>query len=184
MTEEKKKSTKPRKPRAKKPKVTQKQKQSQTVNINLASPKRRRASKKPVAEKKTAVAAIPHIYAPQSVSAPAQVDYVRIGDMIKTTAKSLVQPEQVPDSSSKPVITKEDFIRIKEKPVPPTEEPPVYAEASAYYPLPKRINVRKPLTDEQRERKRAADRERYIRKRESMNGQLRTVPSQEDLAKI
>lgn len=182
MTEEKKKSTKPRKPRAKKPKVTQKQKQSQTVNINLASPKRRRAA----AQKKTAVARtdIPHIYAPQSVSAPAQVDYVRIGDMIKTTAKSLVQPEQVPDSSSKPVITKNDFIRIKEKPVPPAEEPPVYAEAAAYYPLPKRINVRKPLSDEQRERKRAADRERYIRKRETMNGQLRTVPSQEDLAKI
>jgi hypothetical protein len=177
MTVDKKKT---KKPRAKKPKadLKQKQKQSQTVNINLASPKRR-ASKKS-AEKKTAASDIPRIYAPQAVSSPAQIDYVRIGDMIKTTAKSLVQPEQVQDSKAKPVVAKEDNIRITEK---PTEEQPVYAEA-AYYPRPKRVNVRKPLTDEQRERKRAADRQRYIRKRESMNGQLRSVPSQEDLAEI
>lgn len=188
MSEEKKKATKPRKPRAKKPKQAQKQKQaqSQVVNVHLgekaAKPKRRRSPAKP----KAAEPSIPHIYAPQVAAPP--VDYYRIGDIVASTAKSLIASPE-PASSAKPVITKSDFIKIKEKagPVAPvveeTEEQPVMAEAKAYYPQPKRINIRKPLTEEQKERKRAADRARYIKKRESTNP-FKSVPSQNDLGEL
>lgn len=187
MPEEKKKATKPRKPRTKKPKQSQKQKQaqSQVVNVHLgektAKPKRRRSPAKPKATEPS----IPHIYAPQVAAQP--VDYYRIGDIVASTAKSLIATPE-PASSTKPVITKSDFIKIKEKaspvaPVVEESEEPVMAEAKAYYPQPKRVNVRKPLTEEQKERKRAADRARYIRKRDG-SGTFKSVPSQDDLGNL